>query len=255
MIYALLGLVALLFLSKGGLALGGLSLGASATPIVPQAVPVAPSPYLNTNPALTIAGQSVQTSLSVASNEAGKIANVLGTSVQSVSSAIPVVGAVFGAILSSLMAASAQRKAQATNENKAVGAAVPGWDAAVAQVVGAYNNGSITANQVSQLLDQIMQNFWNETGPVIQPGRNGCNAGSNCPPSVSLTYCSGDIGAACCVGCADLEVGVRAMNVAVQQADNTGKPTPALIPTIYPSKYGGVSRQQYTVTFAKPGLV
>jgi hypothetical protein len=114
---------------------------------------------------------------------------------------------------------------------------------------------------VQTLLQTVMANFWSETVPQIQPGRNGCNGGANCPPSVApnsgsayattapSSYCSGSIGAACCVGCADLQLSIDNMEWAVAHADSTGQPTTAFVQTVYASKYGGVNRPAYLVTF------
>src|ERR1700689_5118155 len=91
----------------------------------------------------------------------------------------PIIGAAFSAIAGGLLKASAMRAAQAKNENQAVAAAVPGWDQAVAQIVAAYNAGSITAAQAVNLLNMSASNFWNEVTPQVQPGRNGSNSGKS----------------------------------------------------------------------------
>lgn len=130
--------------------------------------------------------------------------------------------------------------------------AVPGWDQAVTQIVNAYNNGQLTAAQVGQAIDAIWQNYWSEVGPQIQPGRNGCQSGQVTQPS-TVSFCGGTTyGAACCVGYDDLKNSNNNMKFAVQQADNTGKPTPAAILAVFASKYGGINRPAYTVTFIRP---
>jgi hypothetical protein len=139
--------------------------------------------------------------------------------------AIPVVGpavaAVANVLTSSLKAASAARAKQATTENAAVALAVPGWDQAIAQIVAAYNNGGLSASQ---------------TVTLTQPS--------------GVSFCGGTTyGAACCVGYDDLKNSNNNMVYAVNQAANTGKPTPAVILAVFASKYGGINRPQYTVTF------
>jgi hypothetical protein len=181
--------------------------------------------------------------------------------------AIPVVGPALSAVATALTrtfaAASAKRAQQATDENTAVAQAVPGWDSAVTQTVNAYNNGSVSAGQVAQMLAAIMSNYWSEVSPKIQPGRNGCANGASCPSSANMmsstelattasrTYCSGSIGAVCCVGCASLQLSIDNMLWAVKMADQTGKPSSATIQAVFPSKYGGFSRPLYTVTFQR----
>lgn len=176
----------------------------------------------------------------------------------------PAISAAFNLIAGSLIAASAKRAKEARDENSAVAAAIPGWDQAVATIVAAFNAGTISAVQVDSLLSTIMQNYWTETGPHIQPGRNGCGTGANCPQSIApnsgsayattapSSYCSGDIGAACCVGCADLQLSTDNMEWAVMQAQKTGQPTTAFIQQVFASKYGGANRAAYLVTFIPP---
>jgi hypothetical protein len=167
----------------------------------------------------------------------------------------PAISAVFNAIAGNLLKASAKRAAEAKNENSAVANAVPGWDAAVAQIVAAYNSGQVSATEASSLFDLALQNYWNETVPQIQPGRNGCNGGKSCPAPSSVTneggnnYCSGDIGAACCVGCADLDLSTHNLKAAVAAQAATGKPQTGFVQVVYASKYGGINRPAYNVTF------
>ena len=181
-----------------------------------------------------------------------------------VASAIPIVGAAFSIIASTLLAASAARAKAATNENAAVAAAIPGWDNAIAQIANAYNAGSLTVTQAQALFAQTLINYWNEMQGKIQSGRNGCNYGANCPPSVNPSsdqataivgasnYCSGSIGAACCIGCADLALSVANLQWAVAQADKSGSPAIAFIQVVYASKYGGANRAAYYVTLTPP---
>jgi hypothetical protein len=222
--------------------------------VAPRAV-AAPAQAASVSPALI--GSSVGVGLQGAQM-------ALSSAGSSLAGAVPIVGGVFSAIFGALMAASAKRAAEAKNENAAVAAAVPGYDNGVTQIVAAYCDGQITEAETETLLNQLMVNYWSEVTPQIQPGRNGCSGGTSCPgpanPNSSMnvattaprTYCSGSIGAACCVGCSNLQLGVSNMEYAVRQADANGGSVKALIPQVFPSKYGGTARAQYMVIFTKP---
>ena len=93
-------------------------------------------------------------------------------------------------------------------------------------------------------------NFWNEVGPQIQPGRNACKSGTVVQNKSGPSYCgTSGYGAACCVGYDDLDNSNINMKYAVNHAANTGKATPASILPVFASKYGGINRPGYTVTF------
>lgn len=175
--------------------------------------------------------------------------------------AIPVVGPALSAVASvitkSLIAASQRRAQEATSENTAVAAAVPGWDQGVLQIQNAYNSGQISATQASSLVDVLWTNYWNECGPKVQPGRNGCQSGQMSKSQADQQFpgmkqCSGSWGAACCVGYADLANGANSIKAALTQTENTGSPAVASIPAVYASKYGGTNRAAYTLTFTRP---
>lgn len=232
-------LVALYLYTKGFFSsfLGGSLIPGTQQPQYPQAIPVAPQ----------------QGQQGAESAVAGGVSKGLA--------AIPVVGQAisqaFNLIAGGLIQASAKRRAQAVNENQAVAAAVPGWDAAIQQIVQGYNNGSLSASQVEQLIDMAWANYWSEVGNQIQPGRNGCQSGTLSKAQVDAQFpgnkqCSDSFGAACCVGYADLANANTNLVYAVHQADQTGKPSPAVIPQVFASKYGGTSRPGYTVTFTRP---
>lgn len=170
---------------------------------------------------------------------------------------VPVVGPAlakgFQALLSVFAAASAQRAAAARDENSAVAQAVPGWDQAIAQIANAYNQGVISAAQASAALDAVWRNFWAEVGPHIQSGRNACRSGTVVQDKSGPSYCgTAGYGAACCVGYDDLDNSNVNMKNAIARTENTGKPAPALVLPVFASKYGGINRPGYTVTFARP---
>jgi hypothetical protein len=181
--------------------------------------------------------------------------------------AIPVVGAAFAIVFGALMAAHEKRKAQAVNENRAVANAVPGWDSAMSQVVAAYNKGGLTLADVQKFLNVpqnndptlpsaqgiMWQNYWQEVGPVVQPGRNACHSGADVQPSTQ-SWCSGSYGAGCCVAYDDLKnASVYALQAVAQAEAHPGQAfTSKQFPMVYASKYGGVNRPGYSVTFRKP---
>src|SRR5271166_5533183 len=170
---------------------------------------------------------------------------------------IPVVGPAISAVASlvagSLIKASAARAAAARSENAAVGAAVPGWDAALDQVISNYNAGKIQASDVQQFLavpqsndtsvasgqGLLWVNFWKEVGPQVQPGRNGCQSGSVVQGQTS--FCGGTTyGAGCCVAYDDLKNSSVNVLRALNQTEATGAPVKASILIVVASKYGGV---------------
>lgn len=166
------------------------------------------------------------------------------------------------AIAAALYAAHVQRKKEATDENSAMNLGVQGYDSALRQVNAAYIARQITATEAIQLCQQIMSNYWAEVTPHMQPGRNGCQGGQSCPPwPASGNGCTGNIGAACCVGCYDLVGGHEPANFSgvgnmyfgilgtiavLQQGGGQVYYQP-----VYPSKYGGKQRAAYTLTWVQ----
>jgi len=186
---------------------------------------------------------------------------------------IPVVGpalsAVASAITSALKGASMKRAKEAVSENQAVVAGVQGWDAAVAAIAKGYNNGDLTGDNVLGMLASpqtqrvgltsgasglLWSNYWSEVSPQIQPGRNGCKSGTVAhDPKVSM--CGGKVyGAACCVGYDNLDNSQLYLAQAVVMAEQTGKGTGNVV-QVFASKYGGVNRSAYTVTFTRPNAI
>lgn len=258
-------------LIKGG-ALSSLGVGGGAIAPPPAVAPLTAaqiSASIAQGTALTATEASQGIALAQQGTQAGLLAsNLSGSTASEISSAIPIVGAAVSLVASVLIAQSQKRAKEAQNENQAVANGVPGWDAAVSQIVAGYNNGTLSVANVQALLATVMSNFWNETGPQIQPGRNGCNSGANCADGETYTanairtgeggfsggpnlggYCSGNIGAACCVGCVNLQLSADNMSWAVAQADRSGTATSAYVTPVDASKYGGVNRAAYTVIF------
>lgn len=237
-------IVGFLFLKNSSLSaslFGGAASGTAPYTIVPQGINVAPSG--NTTQLQVTAASGINAGL-------GAAQAALKTASSSLATAIPIIGAAFSAISSALIQASAKRRQQAVSENQAVAAAIPGWDQAITQIANGYNNGSISAQQAIQLIEQQWALYWSEVSGVIQPNRNGCRSGTVTQPK-GVSFCGGDYGAACCVGYDDLRNSSNNLEYALQQTDSTGKPAVASILPIFASKYGGTNRQGYIVTVTR----
>lgn len=265
----------LLTRSGGGLFSAGApgTLGGATSVAAPPARPILQNGQAVASPGFTLqpaqAGSTTGTQLigsSISLGTSGAVVGLAGIG-GAAAIAIPILGAVAGAIYSALMAASARRAAQARNENSAVANEVPQWDAAVRQIVTAYNSGQITGDEVLQLMASpavrngtsnypdgpVWKAYWNVVGPQIQPGRNACQSGT-IPHVPGAQHCSGGFGAACCVGYDDLDNGHLYVVQAVLKAEQMpGTPvTSTMIPTVYASKYGGIDRPGYQVVVQKP---
>lgn len=168
------------------------------------------------------------------------------------------VGLIVG-LIGGLLAGHELRIKQAKDENSAVNLGVPGYDQGLSKLQQAYKAGQISAADVQQGITVILQNYWAEVAPHIQPGRNGCNNGSSCPPDTSATGrqpCQGDIGAACCVGCYPLTESITNPNGVLAalagQSTSKGGPFTADMMPVGASKYGTSYRAGYTLDFTPP---
>lgn len=203
-------------------------------------------------------GQIVSATAPIASAAAGTIA----TSIPAIASFAGPIGAGVGLIvglIGGLLAGHELRIKQAKDENSAVNLGVPGYDSGLRQLQQAYKAGQISAADVQQGITVILQNYWQEVAPHIQPGRNGCNNGSSCPPDTSAQGkqpCQGDIGAACCVGCYPLTESITNPNGVLAalagQSTSKGGPFTADIMPVGASKYGTSYRAGYTLDFTPP---
>jgi len=168
------------------------------------------------------------------------------------------VGAIVG-IIAGLMSAHEQRASEAKDENSAMNIGVQGFDSDLKTVQAAFNSGQIGASDAIQAVQVLMQNYWALVTPHIQPGRNGCSGGANCPSSVpnGAAYCQGNIGAACCVGCGNLEISINAPDGVIAaingQSTSPGGKNTADIMKVTGSKYGGQTRNAYTISFQQTG--
>jgi len=166
------------------------------------------------------------------------------------------VGAVIG-IIAGLLGKHALRAKQARNENSAVNIGVSGFDSDLKQIQQAFKSGQISAQDAIQAIEQTaMPGYWTVVTPQIQPGRNGCNSGASCPPDTSaqgVQPCHGNIGAACCVGCYQLEPSITGPSGVLAalsgQSQSKGGPYTADIHIVAGSSYGASTRGAYTLDF------
>jgi len=177
---------------------------------------------------------------------AGSIAGPIGAGV----------GAIVG-LIAGFMAGHELRKKQAQNENAAVNLGVPGYDQGLRQLQQAYKAGTISATDVQQGVSVLLQNFWQEVAPNIQPGRNGCSSGATCPTEIpGKQPCQGNIGAACCVGCYPLTQSITnpdgVLAALAGQSTSKGGPFTAQIMAIGASSYGTSYRAPYSLDFTPP---
>jgi len=194
----------------------------------------------------------------------------LGLTGAAAGAAVAGIGAVV-AIAAALWAAHEARVKQAQDENSAMNLGVQGVDKELAVINQAYNAHQISASDAIHLLSSTMSHYWALVSPHIQPGRNGCQGGTSCPPwPASGNGCSGSIGAACCVGCYDLAggpspavlapieggdgvtpmyFGVEGAILAVQHGGNMR----TSMQQVVASKYGGKNRPGYQLTWAQVG--
>ena len=190
---------------------------------------------------------------------------VLGLTGAAAGAALAGIGAV-AAIAAALWAAHEQRKAQATSENTATNLGVQGFDSDMRTVNQAYNSRQIDATSAIQLVQQIMAQYWALVTPRIQPGRNGCQGGGVCPtPQGGKNPCTGNIGAACCVGCYDLTgspqpttfpgysgpmyFGAQGTIAVLQQGGGT-----VYYQQVFGSSYGGKDRAAYTLLWQQTAV-
>ncbi len=161
--------------------------------------------------------------------------------------AIPVVGPAVSQGLKKLfgflLGASQARAKEAISENTAVNKAVGLFDQGVKEVVDAANNGQISAQEALGYCDSIWQLYWTTVGAHIQPGRNGCNTGSNCS-AVTMGCPGSSIGAACCVGCDEIRQSLNNLRAMFQKGGSA-----RIYQVIASAKYGTAARAGYTVTY------
>jgi type II secretory pathway pseudopilin PulG len=207
------------------------------------------------------------TSVGVAAVSAPSTFAALGLTGAAAGAAVAGIGAVV-AIAAALWAAHLQRQKQAKDENSAMNLGIVGFDHDIQMVNAAYNARRISASDAISLVRQLFNNYWALVTPHIQPGRNGCVGGSACPPwPAKGSGCSGNIGAACCVGCYDLAgsdqahvfssteggdgatafyYGAAGTIAALQVGGGV-----VLYQAVYPSKYGGKSRPAYKLAWSQ----
>lgn len=157
-----------------------------------------------------------------------------------------IIGKIFGGM--------ALRARQATNENTALQQVIQAYDQSLTAVNQAYNAGQIDAQGVLAEMADLWQWYWQTITPQIQPNRNGCASGSNCPNAATPDgtphgYCTGNIGASCCVGCGPIRLGLTDIEKLMQSGGN-GVTT---VPEIIGNHYGVQTRAAYQLNWGTPG--
>lgn len=159
-------------------------------------------------------------------------------------------------IVSKIFGGMALRAKQAANENSALQQVVQGFDQAIQQVSQELNQGAISLADAQSEIASIWSWYWGSLTPIIQPNRNGCSSGSACPRDarqyastngVPSGYCSGNIGASCCVGCGPIRLSLDSISDVLAQGGGTAK-----IAGIVGDHYGLQTRQAYTLDFRPP---
>ena len=214
------------------------------------------APHLGFNPAILIGPVVVSKTQGTASSalESAAAGAAQGAKFGPIGAAI---GAIAGAI-AGIFGSHAARAQSAKTEDAAMNEGVAAFDKALKALNAALKSGQIDANGALQVAQQnIVPGYWTVVAAKIQPGRNGCNTGSSCPPGTpGKNPCQGNIGAACCVGCYDLMQslsnpdGVFAA-LAGQSVHPAGPYVSRLAP-VNSSKYGGQARSEYTLDWTPP---
>lgn len=179
------------------------------------------------------------------------------------------VGVVVG-LVGGLLAAHEMRAKQARNENQAVNLAYSTWDSDLKQIYQAFKAGQISSSDAISAIEQtLMPGYWTIVSPQIQPGRNGCQNGTLCPPDTAPSPspgftpaspgpqpCAGSIGAACCLGCYPLLESLSNPNGIIAaingQSISPKGPYSAEILAIGASKYGTSYRAPYSLDWTPP---
>jgi hypothetical protein len=159
-------------------------------------------------------------------------------------------------IVSSIFSGMALRSRQAATENQALNQIVQGFDQAIAQLQQAVNSGQLSVADAAAEVNSIWQWYWQSITPKIQPNRNGCASGGNCPGTaiqyaatngVPAGFCSGNEGASCCVGCGPIRLSIERVVAVLNAGGGT-----AHVASIGGDKYGLQTRVGYDVTFKPP---
>lgn len=175
---------------------------AAAATTAPTQTPEPMTPRGNNQGTFSLPSQQAVSTVAIAGGTAlsatqGGIstAQTSGAAVGAASAALAFATALGAALLD----AHNKRYMQAQDENSAVKVATLGFDSDLRAINAAYNAGQIGRPQAIQLIQTLQSNYWAICTPHIQPGRNGCNS-RYIPPPRQSNFCSGSMGAACCVG-------------------------------------------------------
>jgi hypothetical protein len=197
-------------------------------------------------------------------------ATQIGTSTASGCATGGPVGCAAGAIkgvISSVISELAQHTARlknAKNENAAIVGVYDPFDADVAEMVSAFNNGTASASDVAQAAADVNSNIVNFMYGVGGKKVPGVAWDSNVGMSGK---CNKQCTAACCVYFGDIGPVLSMINVAMggpgfgwgindpRYHAGSGGSVSIDVPEIFASKYGGRDRKGYSITFTPPAVV
>jgi hypothetical protein len=274
-----LGIIVVFLLFKSG------ALSSSLLTASTLSVPLAPPPTgaVLTPAQLTFAvqgstqlqsqvGSLVSTGTGVTSaltNSGGLLSNVAS---QAFSQAVPIVGAVVGAVANILLAQHTARLKGAIAENQLIPTSVQAFDADIQELVSAYNSGAIgvnangtssTAATALMQMDSSLYSFMkgNATGPG-RAWKDASMAGGSPISTTSAPSCNSACTAECCVFWNDM----NNIMADIYAYLTTGTPMGTVLSTMVqggikftipevvqpPPKYGTFQRASYSITLIIP---
>jgi hypothetical protein len=263
-----------LIINKLNLSSIGSSFSTVATPAAP--VPASTGSPLSSSAATfavqgsTNLASNVQTLASTGTKAATSIASSAGAA-STFATAIPVVGAVIGAVAQVLLAQHTARLKGAISENQLIPQSVQAFDADIADLVTAYNGAQVPVNSdgtsptcATAVIQMDMALFTFMKGNATGPGRawTNNNAGSTPINSTQGPSCNSSCTAECCVFYNDMN---NILAVLYQFFTTGAKTTTVLsspiasgmqftVPEVVqpPPQYGTFSRAKYTITLTIP---
>lgn len=159
-------------------------------------------------------------------------------------------------LIMGLLAKHDARVTAAKEENAATNQAVLAMDKDIKTIVNAANAGDIDEVTAMVLLNDVNLWYWQ----FVTPFQMGSKHGNTCIPQFpdntncfadTANPCAGkDCTAACCLGCNSIGPSLSRVYAIFKNHGGT-----ATICKVYPSKYGGVDRESYTVTYTPPPKV
>lgn len=168
--------------------------------------------------------------------------------------AVPIALKAVSAISSLLLGQHAARLKGAQTENAAIPPAVQAFDQDLAEILQAVNSGAATPSQAIAALQKVDQDIYNNLKALVgKPGTAWSDSAG------MAGKCDKTCTAACCVYHGDLGPVLSVSQIALGgPGGKWGASDPRLsgrtvhVPTVYGSKYGGVNRPGYDITWNPP---